>query len=122
MSVIIGSKHLHRIEKDFKGNSIIIKSQIFNTIMVTYLVEQTLADSIHCLALNHQRDFDASILNSDTASKATSFRNWLQSALIAKMSHFLQNKNQHTSEDENESRLITTVRSLKFLSKKNGRL
>lgn len=98
MSVIIGSKYLHRIEKDFKGNSIIIKSQLFNTMMVTSLVEQTLEDSVHCLALNHQRDFDASILNSDTASKATSFRNWLQSGLIGKMPYFLQNKNQHISE------------------------
>lgn len=44
------------------------------------------------------------------ASKSSVFRNWLKSDLIAKMPHFLQNKNQLTCEEVNESSVPTSVR------------
>jgi len=70
------------------------------------------------------------ILNSALSFESLHLRNWLTSddilvvdrgfrdsieliedlGLIAKMSHFLQNKHQHTTEEANESRLITSVR------------
>jgi len=73
---------------------------------------------------------DATILNSVLSSESSRLRNWLTSndilvvdrgfrdsieliedlGLIAKMPHFLQNKHQHTTEEANESRLITSVR------------
>jgi len=73
---------------------------------------------------------DSTILNSVLSSESSRLRNWLTSndilvvdrdfrdnieliedlGLIAKMPYFLQNKHQHTTEEANESRLITSVR------------
>lgn len=73
---------------------------------------------------------DASIFNSVLSSESSRLRKWLSSGdilivdrgfrdsveliedigLIPKMPHFLENKNQHTTIEANESRLITSVR------------